>query len=95
MSTLWLDKFPGQLPMREDLDGSCALLIGTPDYIRLPPELGGRSEDVLGVRGDLCPKCGCAPAMHYRLETLCVAECDDKCGFVWYRERKEETDATP
>jgi len=82
MSTLWFEKKPGG-PMAGELDGGYAVVIGEPDWVRLPPELGGAQERVLAIKRAECPKCRERIAKHYALETVFVAECND-CGFIFY-----------
>lgn len=60
-----------------------AVLIGHPDWVRLPVELGDYRERVTKVQRDKCPVCGTI-CLHYILESYCVAECPDH-AFLWYR----------
>lgn len=65
---------------------------GTPDWVRLPPELGGHQERVKGSFMGPCPMCPSKhPVKHYVLETLRVAECEDR-GFLWYRVKEDDNE---
>jgi hypothetical protein len=70
------------------------LLIGDtlPDWVRLPPELGGGRLRVLRGFVAPCPKCCVGgPVTHLKLESdTYVAECKGGCGFVWYNRKSEE-----
>jgi len=77
--TVWLHKDPGELGE-----------LGDPDWVRLPPELGGGQVRVTASAIRPCPKCG-AQGRHLLLEhqlpdgrPLAVGECDRGCGFSWY-----------
>jgi len=69
-------------------DDPTMVLIGdqTPDWVRLPQELGGAQLRVLDTARLECPMCeDGAPVLHLRCsDRYCVAECT-KHGFVWYR----------
>jgi hypothetical protein len=69
------------------------LLLGdqTPDWVRLPPELGRRALAVKDVRYHECPLCqDGAPIRHLCCdEGYGVAVCAQH-GFVWYRSRVAE-----
>lgn len=81
--TDWFTKTPGN-PVEED--GMVLVNTAPPDWVRLPPDLGGRQVRVVGSYQAPCPKCQAAADVPH-LETeggICVAECE-ACGFVWYR----------
>jgi hypothetical protein len=83
MGSMMFDKRPGQLAINED-EG--AFVIGTPDFVTLPPELGGGRANVIDEGVADCPKCGRAGCKHLVLDVdASVAECVGGCGFVWYR----------
>jgi hypothetical protein len=58
----------------------------TPDWVRLPPELGGAELRVIEAHRAECPKCKAeAPVRHLVAEHgYGVADCAT-CGFTWYR----------
>jgi len=62
-----------------------------PEWVRLPPELGGAKKTVLSGFMAPCPRCGVGGRVkHMRLEgDLYVAECKNGCGFVWYNRKAE------
>jgi len=90
MSTEWFHRQPGeQVAHSEDTPNMVLLGSGAPDWVRLPPELGG---DTLRVRGHFrgaCPKCeACPDCAHLVLDAdYGVAECVAH-GFLWYRRRR-------
>lgn len=87
MATDWFTKTPGNpiAPSVED-DGMVIINTGAPDWVRLPPDLGGHRVRVEESFQAPCPMCladGDVP--HLQTEGgICVAECQ-ACGFVWYR----------
>lgn len=87
MSTAWFNKKPGS-EVHESIEDDTMLLLGdaTPDWVRLPAELGGAQVRVLGAHAASCPLCrNDQPVRHLRVEDeLGVAECREH-GFVWYR----------
>ncbi len=91
MTTEWFDKKPGQDPVQVAEDGSAMTVLGggAPDWVRLPPELGGVRTRVTGSGRAPCPKCGAGGSLHMETDadSICVAECVGVCGFVWYRMR--------
>lgn len=85
-STAWFKKVPNAnvLPSTED---ETMALVGpvVPDWVRLPPELGGREVRVRDAFTAPCPLCKGGEVTHFTLEgNLGVAECGSH-GFVWYR----------
>jgi len=92
MTIQWFTRQPGEVPMSEELDGSVALLLsdGPPDWVRLPPELGGASSRVLGA---FTAPCVCEDSHTVRHLTvgdgLYVAECGAN-GFLWYEHARKE-----
>lgn len=74
-------------------DDPTMVLIGdqTPDWVRLPDELGGDKLRVLAVNRLECPMCqDGAPIKHLACESgYGVAECH-RHGFVWYRMREAQ-----
>lgn len=87
MSTTWFNRRAGSDAHASTEDDSM-MLVGdvTPDWVRLPPELGGARVRVLGVSASPCPMCrNHVEVRHLRVEgNLGVAECGQH-GFVWYR----------
>lgn len=86
--TMWFNRKPGDVASQGSEDET-ALLIGDspPDWVRLPPDLGGTQLKVLGVCHAECPKCHAPNVRHLDLEQgYGVAECTGD-GFVWYRRR--------
>ena len=80
---------PGQriVPVSED----CALVYdGTPNVVRLPPELGGGEVRVLHGVHKPCPCRGDHDALVLVLDEptgIMVAECRTR-GYLWFRVRK-------
>ena len=91
MSTLWTDRKVGEPRVMEAPGGGYMAVIGSPDWIRLPKELGGKKAKVLGQFANPCV-CGDGHSVtHFELEgPVGVAECD-RIGFAWYmKEKKNE-----
>lgn len=87
----WFDRKPGSNVTQGSEDPTMLLIgDGPPDWVRLPPELGGARVRVLGSHTAPCPMCeGDAPVRHLELgNDLFVAECAFH-GFAWYRKRAE------
>lgn len=86
MTIAWFEKTAGEdeAPSTEDPVMS---IVGcdVPDYVHLPPELGGATVGVAyGVHKE-CPR-GEHVVRHLVLENgLAVAECPEHGGFLWYR----------
>ena len=83
---------PGDRVLQSEEDPTMLLIYdGIPDWVRLPPELGGQRVDVKhGVRGD-CP-CGEHETLILILDEptgIRVAECPVK-GYLWHRLRAED-----
>lgn len=86
---LWFTKKPGQLPVNEE---ESSLLVGgeVPDWVELPPNLGGQKVRVLRTFEACCPVTGVI-CRHLELEDgINVAESDK---FYWYRRRRAEVEA--
>ena len=90
--TMWFDREPGDTAMVcKDDDG--ILLVDatmTPDWVRLPEDLGGARVRVVGDWVGDCPSCFASGVTHLRLDAMtpegrsyCVAECMAD-GFLWY-----------
>ena len=88
----WFERRPGEhggptsvAPLADD---PTTLVVGDlrdPDWLRLPPEAGGRDARVVATIRRACPACGGEDRRTW--ETDCgtrVAECPS-CGFVCYR----------
>lgn len=87
--TFWFSKQPGETVALgvegEDPVQDAALLYGAecPDWIRLPPDLGGGQAKVVGFEQATCPAHHDHACRHYHLDNgVSVAECDQ---FYWYR----------
>lgn len=85
--TWWFDRSPGSF-VSIGKDDPTTLLInnGKPDWVRLPPELGGGKVKVIALIESKCPnpKCEDHLTRHYILKSAYgVAECADN-GFLWY-----------
>lgn len=87
MTTAWFEKQAGS-EVHTSTEDETMLLLGdvTPDWVRLPAELGGARVRVLGAHAASCPMCrNDRPVRHLHVEDgLGVAECREH-GFVWYR----------
>ena len=80
-------KRPGELATA-DLGDGFAVLLGDPDWVDLPADLGGGRARIVRTWSAPCPITG-ALAKHYELEGgLYVAESD---RFYWYRRRGGST----
>jgi hypothetical protein len=104
MDTFWCDREPGQFAAQGKGEDECAVLVGVdgpPDWVLIPPgipELSGRRVRVTDHFQKLCPMCDSQrPCLHLVLGSvdLYVCECLEGCGFVFYRLRKEDSDADP
>lgn len=86
--TTWFNRTPGSDVSESTETEEAALLIGdpTPDWVRLPADLGGAPARVHGHGTAPCPLCDSDTGVrHLHLEDgLGVAECSVH-GFVWYR----------
>jgi len=91
MSVAWFDKRPGEDVAAGTEDPTMILVgAGVPDWVRLPPELGGHQAKVVEATIEPCPR-GDHDVRHLKLNNgICVAECSAHGGFLWYR-RKETT----
>ena len=88
MTTQWFRyDYPGAPALSED--GEEMLMVGLPDWVRLPPALGGAQLRVEGAYRRRCGYCGAQsrPVRHLALEgDMSVGECPEH-GFVWYGAR--------
>ena len=95
----WFTRKPGGGLDISVEDPSLALLGNeVPDWVKLPAELGGVKVRVEGARIAPCAKCG-GRCRHLKLAPVVlgrnvigvapvsvkVAECNNGCGFVWYK----------
>lgn len=91
-NTMFFIKTPGAMAAESAPDEVPAVLIGdltVPDWVRLPPSLGGTQVRVTGHHKAPCP-CGAGEVQHLVLNEptgIRVAECLHGRGFMWYRER--------
>ena len=86
--TEWFDRKAGESGSISQEDPTM-VLIGdqTPDWVRLPEQLGGERLQVKGSFVNYCPMCSAEEVKHLLCEgDYGVAECP-KDGFVWYRVR--------
>ena len=86
--TDWFEKKAGS-PVHKGIEDESMLMVGyvIPDWVRLPPDLGGGQVAVVDSHMGLCPMCKEAGVQHLKLESgLGVAECGQH-GFVWYGRR--------
>lgn len=104
--TFWFDRRPGQrvAVSNEDPDprtDECAVLYGAdgpPDWVKIPeglPESGMRVR-VTAHHHAPCPMCNSERSfLHLVLDSvdMCVCECLEGCGFVFYRTRKKDSNA--
>ncbi len=83
----WFEKRIGE-PIMVGTEDPTMLLLGDsiPDWVRLPPDLGGRRVRVEAVGVDTCPR-GEHDVRHLRLSDcgISVAECPEHGGYLWYR----------
>lgn len=86
---MWLDKDSQGALYDSETDAYVVMLPSLPDYIRLPPELGGHTTRVLSDFQAQCPRrCG-SQCTHYALQNdLYVANCT-KCinPYGFYRKK--------
>lgn len=85
--TDWFDRKAGDnFSTHQEEEGLVLLGDQTPDWVRLPPELGSRQLRVTGTRYHECLMCqDGAPVLHlFCQDDYGVAECS-RHGFVWYR----------
>ena len=88
--TEWFLREPGSSVAKSE-DDPTALLIGggKPDWVTLPPEVGGGRVKVLEEASAACPKCRDHKVRHLILDCeVHVAECPLR-GFLWYKFREE------
>lgn len=85
MTTLWGDRKPGDIGTPIDDN---TIVIGEPDRVRTPPELGSQELLVAEIYYRKCPCGGEHSAKTFVLEgsDLRVSECLER-GFMWWRPR--------
>lgn len=90
MSTEWFNRKVGEPKMKEAPGGGYMAVIGTPDWVMLPPELGGEKVRVLKEKYEKCA-CGLDHVVrHLELDSrVGVAECSE-IGFAWYEKDGDE-----
>ena len=89
MSTEWFNRKAGSIAAQGSDDPTMLLVgDGPPDWVRLPPELGGARVKVEGSHTAPCPMCDGGPHVrHLELpDGYGVAECPIH-GFAWYRRK--------
>lgn len=84
MSIEWFDRKSGAPRIKEAPGGGYMTVFGTPDWVKLPKELGGGKKRILREKRAVCV-CGDKHIVkHFELEdNLGVAECSE-LGFAWY-----------
>ena len=86
MSIKWFNRKPGERPVSQEEDGSVCVVFGdtSPDWVELPPQLGGGKRRVERMFHSACPCKQQHSVSHLSLgKGLYVAECKHK-GFLWY-----------
>ena len=99
--TMWFERTPGS-PVAQGTTDPTSLIItdDTPDWVRLPAELGGAKMRVEKAVIAPCPSCppfeGEKLVRHLFLEgsKLAVAECSEH-GFQWYMKPQEGEGENP
>lgn len=89
--TLWGEREAGSnVSVGSDAAGSYAV-VGDPDWVRTPPELGSEKLRVERVYARACPCGGAHEARTYDLQAsdLHVSDCSER-GFLWWRAREKE-----
>ena len=88
----WYDRQAGsQAAQSQDDPGEMMLGSPTPDWVRLPQELGGAPARVIDRVVRPCPACRDHNVRHYKLDAVVdVAECKTR-GFLWYRKQGEQS----
>ena len=85
----WFTKEPGMAFAQSDEDPTMAILADVPDWVTLPPDLGGHRVKVLGAKTAPCPRDGTHDCKHLVLEgKVQVAECPTDGGFLWYSHKE-------
>ena len=86
----WFTKMPRADAAQCDEDPHLVLVgDSTPDWVRLPFDLGGATVRVVGVGRGPCVCKRKHDVQHLELEHgILVAECDTQ--YLWYRPRKEK-----
>ena len=88
--TEWFTKEPGVDISIGTSDPTMVIYGGVPDWVELPPDLGGYKVRVLAAKTDVCPK-GAHEVRHLKLSgTIHVAECPMHGGFLWYRYKESK-----
>lgn len=93
MSTEWFNKKrPGDLVLDSTQHRGVAIVSKkpvVPDWVKLPPQLGGERVRVLSAEILPCP-CQKGEAQHFLLpDGVAVAECEHTGQFIWYRSDTE------
>jgi hypothetical protein len=92
MSTEWFNRRVGEAKIKELPEGGYMTVIGTPDWVSLPEQLGGGKARVEREHHGRCP-CGDGHIVR-RLELkngMGVAECEH-IGFAWYEKEGDKDD---
>jgi hypothetical protein len=92
--TRWYERGPGEIVHTSTEEpGVLLLAVDPPDWVGLPPELGGGKLRVLGAFEAECPMCKDGKMVrHVSVEHgYFVAECVTH-GFIWYKRKAQEDD---
>jgi hypothetical protein len=89
--TDWFTMQAGGLVHPHEEDPSMILIdMGVPDWVRLPPGLGGHQCKVVSAENTTCVGCGDHNVRHLKLDVgVRVCECPER-GFLWYTLRSDE-----
>lgn len=85
---LWGEREAGDSGAVGQDETGAYFIVGTPDWVRTPPELGGEQHRVARTYMRACP-CGAgheSKTHELQCTTLQVSECERK-GFLWWRPR--------
>jgi len=88
--TLWTERQAGSgVSVGEDETGAF-VVVGDPDWVRTPPELGNEALRVERIYARACPCGGAHEARTFDLQgsDLHVSDCSAR-GYLWWRARKE------
>lgn len=84
----WVKKTAGQ-DFAQSMEDPSMKVVGSPSWVRLPADLGGKEERVVAIEPDVCPICKNVSHTHYVLANgMTVAECPAN-GFLFYHYRKQ------
>lgn len=86
-TTIWSERVPGSDVSIAEQEGGAIMVIGEPDRVRTPPELGSQELMVASIYHRKCP-CGGHRAKTYTFQgsDLQVSDCPAR-GFLWWKPR--------